>query len=166
MILELMAKNKLKNWIYGGGVLILLVILFGWPIVNDKTRPLVKAWNAAGVGCISGHSAIQGVGQHIHQTLNITVDGKPEKIVGDLGISRGCMAELHVHAGTDNYIHLESLDKQKKFTLGQFLAVYGKELNREGYTLEATLNGQPYTGDISQLILEDKQVIELKYKPS
>ena len=159
-----MVKNKLKNIVYVVLFLGVMGGLFAWPIINDKNRPLVKAWNAAGVGCISGHSAIAGGSQHIHQDLIVTVDDKPEIIVGDMGIVRGCMAELHVHAGQNNHIHLESLDGTKKFRLTQFLAIYGKPLQREGYTVEVIVNGTPVT-DPERLILEDKQVIEIKYHP-
>ncbi len=159
-----MAKNKLKNIVYSVAFLAVMGGLFAWPILNDKNRPLIKEWNAADVGCISGHSAIAGVGQHIHQTINITVDGKAETIVGDLGVVRGCMAETHVHQGQDNVVHVESLDGSKKLKLTQFLVVYGKPLQREGYTVEVIVNGTP-VADPENLILEDKQVIEIKYHP-
>lgn len=157
-----MAKNKLKNIVYS--VLFLGVVggLFAWPIMTDPNRPLVKTWNAADVNCIAGHSAIAGGGQHIHQTLTISVNGAPETLVGDMGVVRGCMAEIHVHKGTDNYLHSESIDATKKFKLEQFFAVYGTPLVRDGYTLEAIVNGAT-VADPANLVLEDKQLIDLKY---
>ena len=145
----------------GGGVILLLAGLFAWPIVTDKTRAWVKEWKAAGLECLNGH---QNASQHIHQTVTINVDDKPETLVGDLGYVRSCMAEIHIHKGQDNYLHVESVSADKKFKLGQFFAVYRKPLEREGYTLEAKVNGEAYTGNIADLILADKQVIELNYK--
>ncbi len=154
-----MVKNKLKNVAYSVGFLVLMGGLFAWPIINDKTRPLVKAWNDAGVGCLSGH---QNASQHIHQQVTITVDGKPETLVGEIGIVRSCMAESHVHSGENNLIHVESADPNKKITLGQFFVVYGKPLVRDGYNLEVIVNDKP-VADPANLVLEDKQVIEIKY---
>lgn len=154
-----MAKNKLKNIVYS--VLFLGVVggLFAWPIITDPNRPIVSAWKKAGIGCLG--PGVQ-IGKHIHSNLSISVDGVNESFDMDLGIARGCMGEFHVHKGQAGVLHLETISAKKEFKLSDFFVVYGKPLMRDGYTLEATANGAP-VADPANLILEDKQVIELKY---
>ena len=154
-----MSKNNLKNILYTVGLIVLVGGLFIYPVVTDPNRPLIKAWNAAGIGCLAGHTNLS---QHIHQQISITVDGNEEKIPGNTGIVPACMAELHVHDGEPNLIHLESIAAGKKFKLSDFFIVYGKPLIREGYKLEVTLNGAKVE-DPANLILEDKQILAVKY---
>ncbi|MBI2013698.1 MAG: hypothetical protein HYS87_02650 [Candidatus Colwellbacteria bacterium] len=153
--------KKYKNLIIGIAVVAVIGGLFVWPIINDETRGMAALWNDADVNCISGHGA--PLQQHIHQLLLITVDGVEETINENFGIVRSCMGELHVHGAEPNKIHLESLEKNKEFTLEQFFVVYGTAIEREGYTLEAFINGEPYEGVIAELTLEDQQSIELEY---
>ena len=154
-----MAKNKLKNIVYS--VLFLAVIggLFAWPIITDKNRPLVKAWNQAGIGCLS---SMVKVAKHEHANLTITVDGVKESFDRDLGIVRNCMGEFHVHTGQPGILHLETVSPSEIFKLSHFFVVYDKPLVREGYKLEVIMNGA-HVNDPVNLELADKQVIELKY---
>jgi len=144
------------------GVVTVLVVggLFAWPILNDDTRPMVKAWKDAGLDCLSGHT---NLAQHIHQTLTITVDGENESLAKDIGIAPSCMAEVHVHSGQPNVLHLETIISDKRIELGKFFTVYGKPIVREGYDLKMTINDKAYAGEPGELVLEDGQVIELKY---
>lgn len=155
-----MRNNKLKNWIYGVVAVVVLGGLFAWPIINDETRPVVKAWNEADVECLSGHQAAVS---HIHPRLFITVDGANEPISGDMGIVRSCMAEIHVHSGEANILHVESAWPNKEFKLSQFVeAVYGEPIDREGYALEMKVDGED-SSEFGDLLLQDGQVIELNY---
>lgn len=155
-----MAKNNLKNWAYGVGITAAVVGLFAWPIITDPHKAEVAQWKAAGLGCLGGH---MNAHQHIHQQLLITVDGAPETLSGDIGIVPSCMAEVHVHRGESNLLHVESVLPDKKLTLGQFFVVYGKPIQRDGYKLEIKVNGTVYAQDPASLVLQDKQVIEMKY---
>ena len=152
-------NNKFKTWFYGIGAAVVIGGLFAWPIITDPNRPLVKAWNDAGIDCLSSH---QNASQHIHQSLTITVDGINEIITANTGIVSGCMAELHVHEGEAGVIHLETVLPDKEFKLKDFFIVHGAPLIREGYTLEAKVNGE-VVADPAELILADKQQITLDY---
>lgn len=155
-----MNNNKFKNWMYGIGVVVVLGGLFAWPIINDDSKALVKAWDEVDVDCLSGGHQVAQL--HIHPQIRITVDGSPESIPDDMGSVRACtMAEIHTHDSSGT-LHVESTLSSKEFNLGQFLVVYGEPLEREGYNLEVRVNGEASEAS-ADLVFEDRQVIELIY---
>ena len=138
------------------GVLALLILARsasdGVEVVNAGN------WGNTQVACLpNGH---QTLSQHFHPTIVITVDGVPETIPSNIGVSPACMAEAHTH-DEPNLVHFESPDKARTFTVLDFLAVYEKPLDREGYALVATLNGQP--SDLTTTTLKDGDRIMLAY---
>ena len=141
------------------GIGVVLVALFAWPRIKDSNRALKRAWKDANVKCLSqGHT---NVNLHIHPHLTVRVDGVEEVISAEIGIVPGCMAEVHTHDATGT-IHLESLERGKTFTLGQFFAVWGRPIERNGYTLTATVDDSPLS-DPAALTLKDGQKIVLEY---
>jgi hypothetical protein len=103
---------------------------------------------------------------HIHQHLDIFVNGKHELVPQGVGIYDGqFLTELHTHDPT-GIIHVES-PVAKHFDLGQFFGVWGVRLNARcigGYCDPLTpwtvyVNGQPYTGDPGELVLREHQEI-------
>ena len=153
-----MDKNK-RVIVWVVIVLVLLGVLFMWPRVGDPTRALVAGWKDANVDCLPSH---QRANLHIHPVLRITVDGAPEPIPAETGIVRSCMAEIHTHDGSGT-LHVESVLAAKAFTLGQFFTVWGKELTREGYSADLTVNGAP-SNEFGNLLLLDHQDIRIDYK--
>lgn len=99
--------------------------------------------------------------QHFHPKLTILIDGKEEIIPTNIGLSGSCHLPLHTH-DADNIIHVES-QVIKDYTLGQFLEVWGKSIQREGYNLVMTVDGKP-SEELANLVLKDKQEIVLNYK--
>jgi hypothetical protein len=65
---------------------------------------------------------------HVKVQLHVTFEGgqgqetivRPFPFKGLLGISLGCMKEIHTHDGT-GVLHIESKDASKFFTFGDFL---------------------------------------------
>ena len=115
-----------------------------------------------------GVHALSNEGQvlHIHQHLDIFVNGKHEPVPQGVGIYDGqFLTELHTHDPT-GIIHVES-PVAKHFDLGQFFGVWGVRLNARcigGYCDPLTpwtvyVNGQPYTGDPAELVLREHQEI-------
>lgn len=109
---------------------------------------------------------------HIHQHLDIFVDGKPVQV--PYGIGQGekssFLASIHTH---DNrgIIHIESPTDQV-FTLGQFFDIWGVHLtadciggycNQGGRTLRVFINGNPFSGDPRTIKLEQHQEIFVAY---
>jgi hypothetical protein len=103
---------------------------------------------------------------HIHQHLDIFVNGKREPVPANIGIYDGqFLTELHTHDPT-GIIHVES-PTRRQFDLGQFFGVWGVHLNADcvgGYCRELTpwtvyVNGQAYTGNPAALVLTEHQEI-------
>jgi hypothetical protein len=115
-----------------------------------------------------GVHALTNEGQvlHIHQHLDIFVNGKHEPVPQGVGIYDGqFLTELHTHDPT-GIIHVES-PVAKHFNLGQFFGVWGVRLNGDcvgGYCRHATpwtvyVNGRPYSGNPAELNLSEHQEI-------
>jgi hypothetical protein len=115
-----------------------------------------------------GVHALSNEGQvlHIHQHLDVFVNGKHEPVPQAVGIYDGqFLTELHTHDAT-GIIHVES-PVAKHFDLGQFFGVWGVRLNGDcvgGYCRQVTpwtvyVNGRPYTGNPAELNLSEHQEI-------
>jgi hypothetical protein len=103
---------------------------------------------------------------HIHQHLDIFVNGKPQVVPANIGIYDGqFLTELHTH-DPSGILHVES-PTRRQFDLGQFFGVWGVRLNADcigGYCREVTpwsvyVNGQSYTGNPAALLLKAHQEI-------
>jgi hypothetical protein len=102
---------------------------------------------------------------HIHQHLDIFVDGKP--VAGGvpqyIGINDNAyITELHTHTN-DGIIHVESATK-RDYTLGEFFGEWAVFLNARcvgAYCngLKWYVNGQQQTGNPQKLVLRDHQEI-------
>jgi hypothetical protein len=104
---------------------------------------------------------------HIHQHLDIFVDGKPVAggVPALIGINDDSyITELHTHS-PDGIVHVESARKLD-FTLGQFFAEWGVFLNGRcvgAYCngLKWYVNGVRQTGNPQRLVLKDHQEIAI-----
>jgi hypothetical protein len=103
---------------------------------------------------------------HIHQHLDIFVNGKHEPVPQGIGIYDGqFLTELHTHDAA-GIVHVES-PTARNFDLGQFFGVWGVRLNADcvgGYCRQVTpwtvyVNGKPYSGDPAALVLREHQEI-------
>jgi hypothetical protein len=97
--------------------------------------------------------------QHIHPELTIVVDGEKETIPANIGLGAQHRV-LHTH-DTDGVIHVEAQDT-RAYTLGDFFSVWGKTIERDGYSVELAVDGAP-SEDFDNLVLKDKQQIVLTY---
>jgi len=116
----------------------------------------------------------EGNALHIHQHLDIFINGKPVTVPKDIGIDYDArfISPLHTHDRT-GVIHVES-DKVREFNLGQFFDVWGVRFNKNcvgGYCakgndkLRVFSNGKPVTGDPRRLILMAHQEVTVVYGP-
>jgi len=105
---------------------------------------------------------------HIHQHMDIFVNGKHVKIPTGVGIYDGqFLTELHTHDST-GLLHVES-PKKRTFNLGQFFAAWGVRLDNDcigGYCKPQTpwkiyVDGQEYTGDPGELELQKHQQLTI-----
>ena len=108
---------------------------------------------------------------HIHQHLDIFVNGKKVNVPPFIGIDDGSfITELHTHDAA-GIIHVESAEK-KPYTLGQFMSVWGVRFSKTciggycatpGKPLHFYLDGKPYLGNPNDLILKNHQEIAVVY---
>lgn len=145
-----------------GGLIVVIFALFIWGTWGQSGS--AATWNGTGIACINGHT---NLAFHFHPHLSITVDGTPEPIPANVGISAVCMAEIHTH-DTTGELHVEGPDRSRadSFTLADFFAVWGEPFEREGYMAIITINGEPAGSDPSTVILQDQQEIEVAYAAS
>ena len=108
----------------------------------------------------------EGAVIHIHQHLDVFVNGKHETVPASIGIYDGqYLTELHTH-DTSGVMHVESTTK-RNYTLGQFFGVWGVRLDAKcvgGYCKPKTpwrmyVNGLNYPGDPAGLVLKKHQEI-------
>ncbi len=129
---------------------------------NPGLDTLPDRLDAVGVHDLSAEGEVL----HIHQHLDIFVNGKRMPVPTNIGIYDGeFLTELHTHDAS-GIMHLES-PIAKHFALGQFFGVWGVRLNEDcvgGYCRQVTpwtvyVNGQPYSGDPATLDLKSHQEI-------
>ena len=115
---------------------------------------------------------------HIHQHLDVFVDGKSVPVASNIGIAAdgSFISPLHTHEPKpgdppDGILHVES-PTQTNYSLGQFFAVWGVRLNADciggkcaggDKQLRWWVNGEPLEGDPTRLVLAEHQQIVIAY---
>lgn len=125
-----------------------------------SSQPGWPAWVApAGRVPVSGVGCLANENYHIHSLVTIYRDGVRQGLPDNVGRS-GCAYELHTHDVT-GLVHIET-DVPKKFTLGQFFALWNQPLATGGtaglpgpirFYLVENEKLTPFTGDPAQLEL-------------
>ena len=193
----------MKTKIIIAAVVVMLLILLGWqrifpsasgsaavmqsaPIMVDPTTlPGIQAGNApwsvelshlkerlSAIGLVALPQ--EGTTLHIHQHLDITINGSPIQIPSGIGVNEtaGYISPIHVHDLT-GIIHVES-PVVRDFTLGEFFDIWGVRFTKDcigaycatGTTnaLNIYVNGQSFAGnDPRTLVLAPHQEIAITY---
>jgi hypothetical protein len=116
----------------------------------------------------------EGNALHIHQHLDILVNGKAVPVPAGIGINQVArfISPLHTH-DVSGIIHVES-DVMRDFTLGQFFDVWGVRFSKDcvgGYcakgaaALKVLVDGKAVSGDPRELVLREHQEIAVVYGP-
>lgn len=161
--------NNAGSWVFG----ILVVtgfFLLGFNRWFDSSGNEVKEnVKTAKIGCLpQGHG---NLAQHFHLHLTIVIDGVTQTIPASVGVAPSCMSEIHTHDASGE-LHVESVLMGKKFTLGQFFSVWGKNFSRDrifdravgdGYELLMTVDDVE-TQEFGDIVLKDDQKIVIEYK--
>jgi len=110
-------------------------------------------------------SPAEGTAVHIHQHLDLYVDGRKVQVPAGVGIDPAVgYAPLHTH-DPSGVIHVES-PTVRTYTLGDFFAVWGVRLTLSclggycaggGRHLRVYVDGRPYQGDPTTLALAPHQ---------
>lgn len=121
---------------------------------------------------------------HIHPILKIFIDGQAQEIPANIGVeglsgdstheqakaSATCLHFLHTHDASGT-LHVES-PVPMDYSLGDFFAVWGKTFTKDQildskvddkHHIHFIVDGQE-NSDFENLILKDKQQIEIKYE--
>jgi hypothetical protein len=106
----------------------------------------------------------EGTVIHIHQHLDVFVNGKKVSVPALIGIdtNAGFLTELHTH-DTSGVLHVESATK-RNYVLGQVFGEWGVKLTQQCLGSYCTgvkwwVNGKKMTGNPAQLILKPHQEI-------
>ena len=110
------------------------------------------------------------LGMHIHPVIEITINGQPQTIPSNIGITDDCMQSIHTHDATGK-IHIES-PEVREFMLKDFFAAWGKQFSKD-QILDAKADAQHRVvlrvdGQVSEayenLILKDNQKISISFE--
>jgi hypothetical protein len=130
---------------------------------GDELKANLKT---AGLDALSA----EGTVLHIHQHLDIVINGKAVGVPMNLGIGTDFISPLHVHDDS-GVVHVES-PVQKDFTLGQLFTEWGVPLtdtcdstycNDDTHKLVVAVNGQAIIGKPQDLVLKAHDEIEIWY---
>ncbi|MDX6720728.1 MAG: hypothetical protein QOJ63_2982 [Solirubrobacteraceae bacterium] len=135
-----------------------------WPANNGSKLQL--RLRAIGLPALSAEGEVV----HIHQHLDLFVDGKRVEVPGNIGIGPAFISPLHTH-DQSGILHVES-PTASSYGLGQFFGVWGVRLDRgciggscagEGKQLRAWVDGTPFYDDPTRIVLAEHQQIVLAY---
>lgn len=136
---------------------------------NSGSATLVDRLPAAGLHELT----MEGAVVHIHQHLDLFVNGKKTPVPALIGIdpTAGFFTEIHTHDAT-GLIHVESPTKTR-FTLGQLFCEWGVKLTsrclgRYREQISWWVDGKKMAGNPAQLVLAPHQeiVIAAGHAPS
>jgi hypothetical protein len=140
----------------------------GPPPWGTNTTDLAERLQAIGVPPLS---AMEGEAVHIHQHLDLYVDGRKVPVPAGVGIDPVVgYAPLHTHDAT-GVIHLES-PTVRTYTLGEFFAVWGVRFSASclggdcaggGRQLRVYVDGRAYQGDPTTLTLAAHQELVVAF---
>ena len=156
-------KRKKSNIIW---IVAIVVVVVGLLFLAQFTNPEKQAKNRmakAGIECISVNDS--ELKQHFHPKLMINVEGNNEVIPADIGVFQDCSAEIHTH-DTTGELHIETTNPDKKFTIGQFFAVWGKSIMRNGYGVVVSVNDNGFMENedfYNKIELKDGEQIVVDY---
>ncbi len=136
-----------------------------WPANAAKLRERLRA---IGLEPLSEEGQVV----HIHQHLDIYVDGKKVPVPANVGIGprSAFISDLHTHDDS-GVLHVES-PTPSSFSLGQFFAVWGLPLSascigglceENARQLRAWVDGKPVNADPTRIVLDEHQQIVLAY---
>lgn len=179
-------QQRIKKYgLIGGGIVLVLLLVLGISQLVAHSSPggSTTGLNAHpatgqtvdGMQCLSA----QGPGLHIHQYLDLYINGKQVTANPGIGLvdSANCLYPLHVHNGEQNVIHNESNQQNVSYTLGQFFDVWGVKLSSAQIGTYKVDSAHPliiklidksgkvttYTGNPYDIALGDQETIYILY---
>jgi len=135
---------------------------------NNADATLQRRLRAIGLDPLTA----EGQAVHIHQHLDIYVNGTKVTVPAQVGIGSagGFISDLHTHDAS-GIMHVES-PTVTSFSLGQFFAVWGVRLDAKcigglcasgAKGLRAWVDGKPVSADPTRIVLAEHQEIVLSF---
>ena len=159
-----------RDWLWGVAILIvgIAVVASIFLVVSKDSGP--NQPDIAGLPCERGEK----LNYHVHSFLAVFVEGQQVQVPANIGINvqERCYFWLHTHDAS-GIVHVEA-PQQRDFTLGQFFAIWDRQLSATqllnktvdaGHQIKVTVNGVEVSGDPSQIKLQDKISIVVQYGP-
>jgi hypothetical protein len=155
----------------GGVLLVVLVAIVIAYRVASSPGSGVNGQTIANIECNNGEQ----LAVHYHAHLQILYHGQPVTVPQQLGITGTCIYWLHSH-DTTGVIHIEAprTSATRQFTLGDFFRIWNQPLSSSqvatfkasgGDQVKTWVNGQPYGGDPSQIVLKSHENIVIEIGP-
>lgn len=159
-----------------GGVflLVFVVILIAARIQSSGSAATgaPQGQSVANISCDNGEQ----LAVHYHTHVDIIYKGQPVTIPSQTGILSTCFYWMHTH-DTSGIVHVEAPQSSatRQFTLGDFFKIWGQPLSSSrvatfkvgsGDQLKMWVNGQPYAGDPSNIVMKSHEQIVLEIGPS
>lgn len=144
-------------------VILIVIGIFALSYSSDPEAALKERLRMFGVECLANRQENPQSG--IHVTLAIRVNGKYEQVPANIGITNGCLAEIHTH-DTDGVVHINPGMSGKRLTFGTFFDVWERPMLRNGYNLLIVINSNGFaeTEEVFRsMIFENGQQIVLEY---
>ena len=144
-------SSSMGFWIIGAIIVIAIVAV---TVMAFKGSPSSKTTRELALTCTTD----MATQFHIHPVLKIVVKGQSQELPANVGITSSCMMPLHTHDNT-GIIHVESPEK-RDFNLGDFFAVWEKDIRSFGESMKMTVN-KTDKEDYENYVLKDKDEIVL-----
>jgi len=147
------------------GSIAILAVLFAVATSSSRNAAQSRTTREVALACTTD----MATQFHIHPHLAIIINGQPQLIPANIGITATCLSALHTH-DTSGTIHVES-PEQRDFTLGDFFAVWHQPFNQnqildykadQNHVILETVNGTAVQS-FEQTILHDGDQIVITY---
>jgi hypothetical protein len=157
------SKSSAPTWPASSAMTGLLTGKTPWPANQEQLPGRLVALNLPEL-------PQEGLALHIHQHLDIWVNGKKVTVPESVGIAETFISDLHTHLG-NGVLHVES-PTERSFYLGQFFGVWGVRLDARcvgGYCTDGDakvrvyVDGKPVAGDPRNIELEPHREIVVTY---
>ncbi len=164
-------------------IAVIVLVGAGWYLVSTESKPVVKNDFSYVPGDAqllnnmqkAGLSPLTTEGEvlHIHQHLDIIVNGQHITVPAEVGIGTSFISAVHTHDNT-GVLHVES-PVQKDYTLGQFFDEWGVTLSDTciaNYCTDSTdkmvvgVNGKAVTSNVRNIVLHEHDEITVWYGPA
>ena len=157
--------------VVAGVFLVVFVVLIVSYKIASRPSGAVAGQPVASINCDSGEQ----LATHYHAHLQILYHGQPVSVPAQIGITSTCFYWLHTH-DTSGIIHIEApkSEASRGFTLGNFFRIWNQPLSSKQVAtfpiggadqLHVWVDGKPYTGDPSKIVLSSHENVVLDIGP-